>query len=329
MTPFNLNNEQEQFKTFVQSGEVNWETKSLTSESAERGLVMPTSVGETIRSSVNTLSPLRNISTSTLISSDSLDVVVERDAPAVGWVREVGDRTETDASRLEKRRINVHELYSKIRLSQRLIDDTALPIEEWLTHRISQQMALVENKGFVLGDGINQPKGFVTYAGDEHATWGEIQTFSTLQRGGFLDDETALEVLFKTIDALDSKYLHKACWVMSRSVQSKLRLLKDPATGHPLWHTGSGLAGEAATTLLGYPVVICDDMPALDSAQDTCSVAFGNFEQGYQIVDRQELNILRDPYSAKPYIEFYATRRVGGDVVDFNAIKLIKFGGAE
>lgn len=329
MTPFNLNTETEQFKHFVQSGEVNWETKSLTSDTAERGLVMPESIGETIRTEVSGLSTLRNVATSTLISSDSLDVVVERNAPAVGWVREAGERTETDASELEKRRISVHELYAKIRLSQRLIDDSALPIEEWLTQRIGQQMALIENKGFVSGDGVNQPKGFVTYVGSETATWGELQTFSTLQRGGFLDDATALEVLFKTIDALDSKYLHKACWVMSRSVQSKLRLLKDPATGHPLWHTGSGLSGEAATTLLGYPVIICDDMPGLDSDADTVSVAFGNFEQGYQIVDRQELNILRDPYSAKPYIEFYATRRVGGDVVDFNAIKLIKFGGAE
>lgn len=187
-------------------------------------------------------------------------------------------------------------------------------------------MAAIENKGFIQGDGINQPKGLLKYVGTHTAEWGKLQTFSTLVNGGFIDDASALEVLFKTLDSVKSEYLNNACWIMSRSAQSKLRQIKDPSTGHVLWHTGSGLAGEAANTLLGYPVVISDDMPALDPANSSISVAFGNFEQGYQIVDRQELSILRDPYSAKPYVEFYATRRVGGDVVDFDAIKLIHFG---
>lgn len=328
MTPYQFNTPTEQFKEFVQSGAVNWETKALTSDSAERGLVMPGAIGEQVKSKVDALSPLRQLASSTTISSDSLDIVIERNTPSVGWVTECGERKETDPSQLEKRRISVHELYAKLRLSQRLIDDAQIPIEDWLMGRIAAQMAAIENKGFIKGDGVNQPKGFLTYAGTHTQEWGKLQTFSTLQNGGFLDDASALEVLFKTLDAVKSEYLHKACWIMSRSAQSKLRQIKDPSTGHVLWHTGTGLAGDAATTLLGYPVIISDDMPALDPSSSSVSVAFGNFEQGYQIVDRQELSILRDPYSAKPYVEFYATRRVGGDVIDFDAIKLIHFGDA-
>lgn len=328
MTPYQFEHASTHFKDFVQTGSVNWETKALTSDNAERGLVMPSAIGDQVKSKVDALSPLRQLACSTTISSDSLDVVVERNTPNVGWVTETGERSETDPSQLEKRKIAVHELYAKIRLSQRLIDDAQIPIEDWLMGRIAAQMAAIENKGFIQGDGVNQPKGFLKYAGTHAPEWGKLQTFSTLQNGGFLDDAAALEVLFKTLDSVKSEYLHKACWVMSRSAQSKLRQIKDPATGHVLWHTGTGLSGEAANTLLGYPVVISDDMPALDPSAPSISVAFGNFEQGYQIVDRQELSILRDPYSAKPYVEFYATRRVGGDVVDFDAIKLIQFGDA-
>lgn len=326
MTPYAYNQTATEFKDFLQTGDVNWETKSLTSESAESGLVMPATIGEQVKSKVDALSPLRQLASSTTISSDSLDIVVERNTPNVGWVTETGARNETDPSQLEKRRINVHELYAKLRLSQRLIDDAQIPIEDWLMGRIASQMAAIENKGFIMGDGVNQPKGFLKYAGTDVAEWGKLQTFSTLQNGGFMDDTSALGVLFTVLDSVKSEYLHNANWVMSRSAQSKLRKLKDPTTGQLLWHTGMGLAGEAANTLLGYPVIISDDMPALDPSTSSISVAFGNFEQGYQIVDRQELSMVRDPYSAKTYVEFYATRRVGGDVVDFEAIKLIHFG---
>ncbi len=326
MTPMTLDGTTEQFKEFVQSGAVNWETKSLTSDTAEGGLVMPAEIGSQVKAKVDSLAPLRQLACSTAISSDSLDVVVEKNSPNVGWVTEQGSRVETDSSQLEKRRIGVHELYAKVRLSQRLIDDAQVPIEEWLMSRVASQMAEVENKAFIQGDGITQPKGFLNYVGSEASEWGKLQTFSTLQNGGFIDDATALEVLFRALDSMKSEYLNTACWVMSRSAQSKLRQLKDPNTGVFLWHTGSGLSGEAANMLLGYPVIISDDMPALDPSKSTLSVAFGNFERGYQVVDRQELSVLRDPYSSKPYIEFYATRRVGGDVVDFDAIKLIRFG---
>lgn len=328
MTPYACNQSVTEFKDFVQTGAVNWETKSLTSDSADGGLVMPAVVGAQVKSKVDALSPLRQLASSTTISSDSLDIVVERNTPNVGWVTETGVRNETDPSQLEKRRINVHELYAKLRLSQRLIDDAQIPIEDWLMGRIASQMAAIENKGFVMGDGINQPKGFLKYVGTDVSEWGKLQTFSTLQNGGFMDDASALEILFNVLDSVKSEYLHNANWVMSRSAQSKLRKLKDPTTGQLLWHSGTGLAGEAANTLLGYPVIISDDMPALDPSASSISVAFGNFEQGYQIVDRQELSMVRDPYSAKPYVEFYATRRVGGDVVDFDAIKLIHFGEA-
>jgi HK97 family phage major capsid protein len=322
MTPCQLS---DHFKDFLHSGTVNWETKGLTSDAADGGVVMPASISEQLKSKVDELAPLRQLANSTTISSDSLDVVIERNAPDVGWVTEQGDRTETDPSQLEKRRIAVHESYAKIRLSQRLIDDACIPIEDWLMGRIAAQMAAIEHKAFIQGDGVHQPKGFLRYAGSGQSEWGRLQTFTTLQNGGFLDDATALEVLFKTLDSVKSEYLHKACWVMSRSAQSKLRQIKDPASGHVLWHTGTGLAGEVANTLLGYPVFVSDDMPTLDPSAPSLSVAFGNFERGYQIVDRQELSILRDPYTAKPYVEFYATRRVGGDVVDFDAIKLIHF----
>lgn len=312
----------DQFKSFIQKGDQH----GLTSQAADKGIVIPTEIEQTIRNKVIDLSPLRQLCSVTTVSSDSFDIVLERERPKVGWVAETEQRIETDHGKLEKRRILVHEQYARLRLSQKLLDDARMPIDNWLLERVASQMAAEENRSFIFGDGKNQPKGFLTYTGKKE--WGCLETLSTGQKGGFKNDASALDLLFKTIDSLPSPYLSQSCWIMSRSVQSKLRMLRDETTGTPLWQTGQGLSSLAAQTLLGYPVIISDDMPGIDASKSTLSIAFGNFYQGYQIVDRQDFNILRDPFSAKPYVEFYATRRLGGDVMDFDAIKLIQFGEA-
>lgn len=314
------------FETYVKTGQLDLETKAL-STSGDGGYFVPTVVENRVTEALNSVSPLRQISNITTISTDALDVLIEKKHPSVGWVSEHGDRVETDASEVEKLRICVHEMYAKPRATQKLLDDSNINIEEWMVDRVSAQMARVENAAFVNGDGKNKPKGFLTYAGTDQETWGKLQTFTTCKSGGFMDNDLGVENLFDVVHSLRPEYLRGACWVMTRSALVAIRKLKDNRTDQFVVQQQEIVDGgiQSHTTLLGFPVILSDDLPALNPSISSISVAFGNFKLGYQIVDRQGLNVLRDPFSAKPHVEFYTTRRVGGDVVDFHAIKLLKF----
>jgi HK97 family phage major capsid protein len=149
-----------------------------------------------------------------------------------------------------------------------------------------------------------------------------LQHFITGANGAFADDESAVNVLIDMVCSLKPIYVKNAKWIMSRSALALVRKLKS-ADGTYLWQPS--LSQSAPSTLLGYPVIIDDDMPAIQADTASTSIAFGDFLSGYQIVDRQGLRILRDPYTSKPFVEFYATKRTGGAVVDYDAIKLLKF----
>jgi len=193
-------------------------------------------------------------------------------------------------------------------------------VDSWLAQEIEIAFAEQEGKAFVSGDGADKPKGFLAYPMIAHDAWvwGKIGTVSTGDTAGFSKKEP-YDSLIDLIAALKPGYRQNATFVMNRRTQSVLRKFKD-TTGEYLWRPSLS-AGQPAT-LLSFPVVEVEDMP--DVGADKTPVAFGDFRRGYVVVDRSGVRVLRDPYSLKPYVLFYTTKRVGGGVQDFEAIKLLK-----
>ena len=227
---------------------------------------------------------------------------------------------ETKTAELRKIIIQTHEMYARTQISQRLIDDSVIDLENWLMTTIKQRFESLEEEAFINGCGTNMPKGFLSYDKAEVSEWGKLAEIRTGHKGAIV----TADILLDTVASLKTPYLSGAVWVMSRSAFADIRRLKESSTGHYLWQPGIQEGG--GNTLLGYPIIISDAMPALQPNKVTTPIAFGNFMHGYHIVDRSELTILRDPYSAKPLVEFYVTQRIGGDVIDFEAIKLITAG---
>lgn len=300
------------------------ETKSLTSGvEADGGYLIPQVVSDRIGRDLQELSPIRAISSVITISASAIELLLDKEGAEVGWVSETAERKETKTPDLMKLRISVHELYAKPRATQKLLDDARVDVESWLAGRIATKLAQVENHAFIHGNGDNKPKDFLHYDTVDRAQWewGKLEHLKTGKEGAFADDHAA-DILIETMNALKPEYQKGAVWVMSRSAHAMARKLKDQNHQY-LWQPG--LADEITPTLLGYPVVLAEDMPALVAGTASKSIVFGNFKEGYQIVDRAGIRILRDPFSSKPYVEFYTTKRVGGDVINFEALKVISF----
>jgi HK97 family phage major capsid protein len=265
-------------------------------------------------------SPVRQVASVQAIGTDSLEGLYDLDEAAAEWVEETQSRSQTDTPKLGQWRIPVHELSAKPSITQKLLDDSMIDIEGWLADKVADRFSRTENAAFVAGDGVGKPRGFLTYPDGTNLP-GQIQQFPTGESGGFDDSGDGGDVLMDVIYGLKQGYRSGARWMMPRSVTAEVRKLKD-AEGRYLWQPGIA-AGQPAT-LLGYGVIEFEDMPDLDNG--SLSMAFGNMGEAYQIVDRIGIRVLRDPYTAKPRVLYYTTKRTGGDVVNFEAIKLIRFG---
>lgn len=306
------------FFSYVRKGMEGVEQKSLTSlNDASGGYLIPPSMLDKIHSTMVVTSPMRSISRVTSISTDALELLQEKGTADVGWVAETDERPETGTPELQKIRIPVHQIYAKPRASQKLLDDATVDIETWLAQKIAEKMTLSENAAFITGDGRGKPRGLLTYELVDvgKGEWGKFEAVASKSHDGLNGD-----ALIEAFHTLKAQYLSGATWVMARSVMAVIRKLK--GENHQYLWQPSMIEGTPAT-LLGSPVVIADDMPALEVKKPATAIAFGNFREAYQIVDRAGLHVLRDPFSAKPYVEFYATKRVGGDVINFDAIKFI------
>ena len=205
-----------------------------------------------------------------------------------------------------------------------LLDDAAVDIDAWIADEVETAFAEQEGAAFINGDGVNKPKGFldIPVVGETNWTWGNLGYVPT-GTDGALAAADGSDVLVDTIYALKAGYRQNGNWVMNRKTQAALRKLKD-GDGNYLWQAPA--TADARARLMGFPVVEAEDMP--DIATDETAIAFGDFRRGYLVVDRAGVSVLRDPYSAKPYVLFYTTKRVGGGIQDFDAIKLVKFGTA-
>jgi HK97 family phage major capsid protein len=207
--------------------------------------------------------------------------------------------------------------------SQAMLDDAMFDVEAWLADEIGREFAVAEGSAFVGGNGTNRPKGFLSYTATNEADsvrdFGELQYVASGAAGAFAASNPQ-DKLVDLVHSLRAPYRQGACWVMNSDTLARIRKFKT-SDGAFIWQPGL-VEGQAAS-LLGYPVVEAEDMPAL--AADSLSIAFGNFRAGYLVADRGETRILRDPFSNKPFVHFYATKRVGGAIIDSNAIKLMKF----
>ena len=207
--------------------------------------------------------------------------------------------------------------------TQTLLDDSQVDIEQWLAEEVQTVFAEQEGAAFVNGTGSGQPKGFLHYTNvaDASWSWGNLGYIASGADGAFLSDEDGpADALLNLAYAPKQAYRANGRWVMNRKTESAVRKFKD-GSGNYIWQPGTA-AGQPAT-IFGYPVTEVEDMP--DIASNSYSIAFGDFARGYLIVDRIGVRLLRDPYSAKPYVLFYTTKRVGGGVQNFEAIKLMKF----
>lgn len=297
------------------------EAKALSVGTAsDGGYLVPTEIEAEIGKRLSLLSPIRGISSVRQISAGTLKKPYATTGFAAGWSGETAARAQTNTPTLAELQFPAMELYAMPAATTSLLDDSAVDIDSWLAAEVEAVFAEQEGAAFVNGDGINKPRGFLNYTNiAENAwSWGNIGYIATGVAGA-LPSTNASDLLIDTVYALRAGYRQNAAWVMNRKTQAAVRKLKDNQ-GNYLWQAPATAGAEA--TLMGFKLVEAEDMP--DIAANSTPIAFGNFNRGYLIVDRLGVRILRDPYSSKPYVLFYTTKRVGGGVQDFNAIKLLK-----
>lgn len=317
------------FEAYMRSGDDrhlrSLDAKAMSYGSGQDGgyLVPDETEGE-IGKRLAALSPVRSIASVRQVSGAVLKKPFSISGPAVGWVGETTARPETAASTLAELQFPTMELYAMPAATASLLEDSVVDLDEWISSEVEAAFAEQEGAAFIKGDGVNKPRGFLDYdqIAESSWAWGKIGcTFTGVD--GELPDADASDVLIDTVYALKAGYRQNANWVMNRKTQATLRKLKD-ADGNYLWQPPA-TPGQRAM-LMGFPLVEAEDMP--DAAPGTTPIAFGDFARGYLVVDRTGVRVLRDPYSAKPYVLFYTTKRVGGGVQDFDAIKLLKFAAA-
>jgi HK97 family phage major capsid protein len=313
------------FEAYVRAGDAGGlralETRAMSVGSGpDGGYLVPPQVEVDIASRLSVLSPIRAIADVRQVSSATYTRPFSKTGPQAGWAAETAARPQTDGATLAQQSFPTMELYAMPAATQTLIDDAAVDLEAWIASEVETVFAEQEGKAFVTGDGTGKPTGFlsVTQVANSAWDWGKIGTIATGAAAGF-SATNPVEVLFDLIYAAKAGYRQNARFVMNRKTQSELRKFKD-AGGSYVWTPPAQAGGTAS--LFTFPVVEAEDMPNI--AAGTTPIAFGDFRRGYLVVDRVGMRILRDPYSAKPYVLFYTTKRVGGGVADFDAIKLLK-----
>lgn len=313
----------EDFVKYITEGGNNRQRKALNSvEKDSGGYMVPEPIADKIYTTLASHSVIRKLAGAIKISSSVLDILVDKDMANAGWAASEEVRDEHENQKLLKVKIPVHEVFSRMKATSKLIEDSSIDVEQWIISRVAEKFSTLENEAFISGDGQHKPKGILSYQTSKDYEWGKFQEIHTGVKGGFKQDNPA-DTLIDLIYLLKPQYLKNACWLMPRSVIAEVRKMKDRATGRYLWQSAIGESDRA--TLLGYPVEICDDLPSLKTGTASKSVIFGSIKDAYQIVDRSGIQILRDPFSSKPFVEFYITRRVGGDVINFEALKVLNF----
>ncbi|MBN9543530.1 MAG: phage major capsid protein [Alphaproteobacteria bacterium] len=254
---------------------------------------------------------MRRLATIQKISSDAIEILEDYQKMDTGWTSETNIVTDTTTPKISKKIIPVHEMYAQPKATQKLIDDASIDIESWLEDKIAMSFAEMEENAFIKGDGMGKPKGILSYQNGKE--WGKIEQIQSGIQGG-LNDKS----LMKLVYSLGENYASRTSFIMNRQTTHLIRTLKSES-GQYLW--SPSLQFGAPDTLLGIPVIHSEAMPL--PTKDALAIALGDFKSAYMIVDRANVKVMRDPFTEKPFVKFYTTKRVGGDVVNFSAIKLL------
>ncbi|MEL6608698.1 MAG: phage major capsid protein [Pseudomonadota bacterium] len=314
---------QKAFNAYLRTGDddalrgLDLEGKALsTAVAGDGGYLVDPQTSEQIKSTLASTASIRAIANVVNVDAVSYDVLIDHGDMGAGWATEAGAVAETSTPVIDRISIALHELSALPKASQRLLDDSAFDIEGWLAGRIADKFARAEADAFINGDGIDKPTGMLTHTIVDNASWawGSLGSVNS----GAAGDVTA-DGIVDVVYALGAQYRANGTFVMNSKTAGLVRKLKDN-DGRFLW--SDGLAAGEPARLMGYPVLIAEDMP--DPAAGADAIAFGDFAAGYTVAERPDLRVLRDPFSAKPHVLFYATKRVGGDVSDFAAIKILK-----
>ena len=296
------------------------------------GYWVPPEMGSRIITRLFETSPMRSLAGVMSITTDRIEWPNDtNDATSGGWVGETESRTETATPDVGMQTIYVREQFAEPRVTQRLLDMSGFDVEGWLAGKIADKMVRTENTAFVSGTGVDQPRGFLDYksaavtADDDSRSWGVLQYTPSGASAGFptvsgVPSASDPDALITMVSKLKPAYRGNARWVMNRATEAALRKLKD---GDGNYFVGTITNAAAGFDLLGFPIVTAEDMP--DIGADSYSIAFGDFGVGYQIVDGRGIRVLRDNLTTKGRVKFYTTKFTGGDVLNFDAIKLMKF----
>ncbi|KVU27555.1 capsid protein [Burkholderia ubonensis] len=313
------------FVGFVRKGANEHELREKavnTGSDADGGIAVPQEVDRNILQLLERETPMREVADVITVSTDDYKKIVNLGGTGSGWVGETDQRPNTPTSKLAAIASYFGEIYANPAATQRSLDDLFFDVEAWMSGEVVKEFTEQENAAYTAGDGVKKPKGFLAYNIDNKRD--DKRDFGTLQ---FVGSGAALSIggdgLLDLVYSLKRGYRKNATFMLNGLSVAAVRKLKDER-GDYLWQPGLQ-AGEP-DKLLGYSAVENDDMP--DIAAGAYPIAFGDFKRGYQIVDRIGIRVLRDPYTNKPYVQFYTTKRVGGGVVDSNALKLLKVDAA-
>ena len=284
----------------------------------EGGYTAPTEWDRTITDKLKIVSPMRQIATVQTISGNGFSKLYNDRATASGWVGETAERPETTTAKFAEVKFNTGEIYANPAATQRLLDDSEINLESWLAGEVETEFAYQEGLAFIAGNGTDKPKGLLTYTAAGSHPWGAIPTINSGAAAALTTDG-----LIDLVYDLPSERTPNARFALNRKTQGEVRKLKD-GNGNYIWQPGLVLGQPA--TILGFPVTELAAMP--DIAADAIPVVFGDFQRGYLVIDRMGIRILRDPYSNKPFVQFYTTKRVGGGVTDPTALRYHKIAAA-
>lgn len=307
-----------------QGHEAGVELKSFSgATSAAGGYAVPREIDQLIGTTLKAISPIRSIANVVRTGTAGYRKLVTSGGIVSGWASETGARAETGTPNFNEIAPPGGELFANPAASQAMLDDAQFDVEAWLASEIAREFAVAEGAAFVSGNGTNKPKGFLTYTttneADSVRAFGSLQYVAAGAAGGFAASNPQ-DKLIDLVQSLRAPYRQGASFVMNSATLAAVRKMKT-TDGAFIWQPGLSAAQPA--TLLGYPVVEAEDMP--DIAANSLSIAFGNFQIGYVIAERSETSILRDPFTNKPFVHFYAVKRIGGAVANSEAIKLMKF----
>lgn len=303
-------------------GELAVKAAMSTDSDPDGGYTVPTQIESTIDRVLATVSAMRGISRVISVSGQTYKKLVNQGGAGGGWVGEKQSRPQTGTPTLTPLEFPTMELYANPAATQALLDDSNVDIGQWLADEVDIEFAALEGAAFISGTGVNQPRGILSYdtIADASYAWGKLG-FVVSGVAADITDSThnGVDGLLDLVYALKQGYRQNAGFLMNRKLQAAVRKLKDE-NGDYLWQPP--VQAEQPARLLGYPITDDDNMS--DVGANAFPVAFGDFRRGYLIVDRMGVRVLRDPYTAKPYVLFYTTKRVGGGVQNFEAIKLLK-----